>query len=178
MDGRVGLVTLPPAAARSVAVCLQYFPSCFDFALGLGHVGDDHAAIEHVRFEAGPAVPAAVSVENLVDSRREDGEMGLLEAADHLAHNRARSFGRSSGFYPRAIFRVDRLPVQAARIRLPVLIADGGPDGFKGCQVGLLLFWRQLREERDSTAESAATPQARDLPPDRSPLLTLWAALF
>ena len=68
-------------------------------------------AVEHARVKAGPAVSASVGVENLVDSRRKDGEMGLLEAANHLAHDRARGFGGSSGFEPRAIFRVDCLPV-------------------------------------------------------------------
>ena len=80
------------------------------------------------------AVAASV-IQNRIHHFGNDREVALLQAAQHFLHDRHRFVMSSGFFHPRPVFVVDRLPVQAAGLDLPVLIADGGPDFLEGIQI-------------------------------------------
>ncbi len=71
--------------------------------------------------------------------------MRLVQAAEHLVQNIARGVHAIGGFYLRPELVMDGLPIQAARLGLPVLIADGGPHIFEGLDVELPLLGSERR---------------------------------
>ena len=75
--------------------------------------------------------------------------MRLVQAAEHLIQNGARCVHAVGRFDLRPELVVDRLPIQAAGIGLPVLVANGGPHVLEGLDVELPLFRRERRSERN-----------------------------
>ncbi len=71
--------------------------------------------------------------------------MALVQAAEHLIQHLARGVHAVGRFHLRPELVVDRLPVQTARLSLPVLVADGGPHIFEGLNIELPLLRSQRR---------------------------------
>ena len=69
----------------------------------------------------------------------------LVQAAEHLVQYIARSVHAVGSFDLRPELVVDRLPVQTARLGLPVLVADRGPHILEGLDIELPLFGRERR---------------------------------
>ena len=65
--------------------------------------------------------------------------MRLLQAAQHLPHDGERFVVGSRVHDARIKLGVNRLPVEAPGILLPVLIANGRPDFLKGSDLALLV---------------------------------------
>ena len=71
--------------------------------------------------------------------------MRLVQAAEHLVEHAAGGVHAIGCFDARAELVVDGLPVETARLDLPVLVADGGPYIFEGLNIELPLFRSERR---------------------------------
>ena len=91
------------------------------------------------------SIPAViVAAVRCVDARIQvgghDTEMRLVQTPEHLIHDSAHRVQAIGGFDLRPEFVVDRLPIQAARLGLPMLVADRRPDVFEGLEAELALL--------------------------------------
>ena len=71
--------------------------------------------------------------------------MRLMQTAEHLVQHAARGVHAIGRFDLGPELVVDGLPVQAARLGLPMLVADGGPHVLEGLKIELPLFRRERR---------------------------------
>ncbi len=72
-----------------------------------------------------------------------NAKMRLMQASEHLVHHCAHGVQAVGGFDLRLEFVVNRLPIQAARLGLPMLVADCRPDVLEGLQAELALLGRE-----------------------------------
>src|SRR6266581_1960454 len=93
--------------------------------------------------------------------------MSLLEPPQHLAHHAASLIHRLGLIDARPKFLVHRLPVQTARILLPMLVAHGGPDFFERGGVELLqqrdMQKTQPRKQAHNTSVTGAPARRKYL---------------
>src|SRR5580704_7920930 len=88
--------------------------------------------------------------------------MALVQAAEHLIQDLARSVHAVGGFHLWPELVVDRLPVQAAGLGLPVLVADRGPHVLERLDIELPLFRRERRSYRTSNQKKRYDRDAAD----------------
>ena len=74
--------------------------------------------------------------------------MGLVQAREHLAHHRAHGVHAVGSFNLWLELVVNRLPIQTARVGLPVLVADRRPHILKGLEAELALLPSKLGAHR------------------------------
>src|SRR5579872_6517743 len=80
------------------------------------------------------------AIDTGIKVRRNDSEVGLMEAPEHIVHDAARRVHAVGFLDGGAQLVVDRLPVKAAGLGLPMFVAHRFPDIFERIDVEPALF--------------------------------------
>ena len=99
--------------------------------------GDHGVTVQNPHVNTSRARACPFVIQNRVHHAGNNREVALLQAPDHFLHNSARLIMARGFLHPGPVFVVDGLPVQAAGLGLPVLVAHGGPDFLEGVQIQL-----------------------------------------
>ena len=112
--------------------------------------GNDGVAVQYANVETGRTGTGHVTIYIVIDRRRKNGEVGLMQAAQHFTQHGACFVHRLRALDARKELLMNGGPIEPAGFRVPMLVADGGPDLLERLQVKLTLVVGELREKRGS----------------------------
>src|ERR1700723_2792192 len=103
--------------------------------------------VEHACADSRGTVASAFAFDVVINRGRENAEVGLLQPAQHFTHD-GEGFVVGSGVQdPWLELGMNQLPVEAAWVFLPGLVANGAPDLFEASDLALFSGRERLREK-------------------------------